>query len=513
MMHYIRSSADDSVPQYFSGIAFAEDCAVLSFSGLAEYIRSGRNILALVDGRFSLCAKIEEYVYFLTDHTGQDCWFYFQDREFYAVSNSFYALAEYLHKKNGALTLRRHNAFMFGLNHSSGDQPYCNDTMLEGIRILPRDSYIVIRESRFHINKHDSIKPIETYDEYIQSVEGYIDRWSSRILTINELVGANRVRCDISGGVDSRIVFGLTNKSKLKFGEVKYSSNKKWESDYRIASILSAHYGFNIDNSEVSVGRSLGAQETLKIYLNGNAGIYRNLYYPKHRMNTKSLHLHGGGGENLRGLQLGSAWKYLNRIKQFFNSLDDFEEFKLEYLTWYDQNDIDPHSDDSTLLHYRNFRGRFHFGRNWFRELVNPLLTPLAATSAERMSDYLISKNLDPRALQFDLLYLCDPVLAFLPFDSEAKAFRFEDLNNSIKNLKRMQLKFENIKVFGEFQSSVHESGKGDPEAVINSFLYEEVMDYLNKAPSSITEQYPWLHTIEKQRIYGFVSVLKLSKI
>ena len=240
---------------------------------------------------------------------------------------------------------------------------------------------------------------------------------------LTNLVGLNRVRCDVSGGVDSRIVLGLINP-RSKAGGVKFSSNKKWESDYRIADLLiSAHYGFKINNSEISATRSLSAEDTLRIYRYGNSGIYRNVYYPKHRTPLRSLHMHGGGGENLRGLQVGSAWKFIHRIKQFFKLPGDFEKVKSEYLSWYEKNDVDPRSDESTIFHYRNFRGRFHFGRNWFRELVNPLITPLSSQSAERMSDYFIYKNLNPRVLQFDLLYLCDPFLAFFPFDSSEKAF------------------------------------------------------------------------------------------
>lgn len=510
-MHYLRTSADSSDPQYFSGIAFAEDSAVLSYSGLTEYIKRGRSILSLADGRYSLCTKIEESVYFLTDRTGQDCWFYHSDGKFWAVSNSFYALAEHLRNRSGALTLRHANAFMFGINHSSGDQPYCNNSMVEGISILPREAYIEIRRGIFRIVRHSPIKPIETHEEYIQALRAYVDRWSSRLYNIINLVGPNRVRCDVSGGTDSRIVLGLTRPSS-KLEAVKYSSNKRWELDYRIAELLGEHYRFKIDNSEISAGRSLGAEETLRIFRYGNAGVYRNVYYPKHHKPLRALHLHGGGGENLRGLQVGSAWKFIHRVKQFFKSQDDFEKVKSEYLGWYEKNDVDPRSDESTIIHYRNFRGRFHFGRNWFRELVNPLLTPLSSQSAEQMSDYLISKKLNPRVLQFDLLYLCDPFLAFFPFDSEDKAFRLGDVGESIRYLsglgKRGQI--ENMEIFGDYPSRVDALGKGDPDVAVNSLCHAEIEDYFRQAPAYVTEKFPWLKEGDRLRAYGFVAVLKL---
>lgn len=510
-MHYLRTSADYSDPQYFSGIAFAEDCAVLSYSGLAEYIQSGRSILGLTDGRYSLCTNTEESVYFLTDRTGQDCWFYYRDAAFWAVSNSFYALAEHLRDRNGALTLRYANALMFGINHSSGDQPYCNNSLIEGISILPRDSYIEIRAGAFQIVRHAPIKPIETHEEYIQSLRTYVDRWSSRICTIINIVGPNRVRCDVSGGTDSRIVLGLINP-RSRSGKVKYSSNKKWESDYRIAELLTAHYGFNIDNSEISAGRSLSAEETLSIYRYGNAGVYRNIYYPKHSKPVRALHLHGGGGENLRGIQVGSAWQYIHRVKQFFKSPDDFQKLKSEYLSWYEENDVDPRSDSSTIAHYRNFRGRFHFGRNWFRELVNPLLTPLSSQTAEVMSDYFISKGINPRVLQFDLLYLCDPFLPFFPFDTEDKTFRLEDVGDSMRYLSGIEERgqIENIKIFGAFPDGGDALGKGDPDIAVNSLCHAEIEDYLKQAPAYVTQKFPWLQEGNRLRAYGFVSVLKL---
>jgi hypothetical protein len=510
-MHYLRTSADSSDPQYFSGIAFAEDCAVLSYSGLNEYIQGGRSVHSLADGRYSLCVRIEESVYFMTDRTGQDCWFYANDGQSWAVSNSFFALAEHLRNRGGALTLRHANAFMFGINHSSGDQPYCNNSMVEEVRILPRDAYVEIRGGTFRIVRHPPIKPIETHEEYIQTLRAYVDRWSSRLSSIISIIEPNRVRCDVSGGTDSRIILGLT-RPRSRSGVVKYSSNKRWELDYRIAELLSAHYGFRIDNSEISAGRSLCAEETLRIFRYGNAGVYRNVYYPKHSRPLRALHLHGGGGENLRGLQVGSAWKFIHRVKQFFKSQDDFEKVKFEYLSWYEKNDVDPRSDESTIIHYRNFRGRFHFGRNWFRELVNPLLTPLSSQSAEQMSDYLISRKINPRVLQFDLLYMCDPFLAFFPFDSAEKAFRLEDVSESMHYLSGIggRERVESIKLFGVFPGSVDALGRGDPDMVVNSLCHAEIEDYLSQAPAYVIEKFPWLQEGDRLRAYGFVSVLKL---
>lgn len=510
-MYYLRTSSDCSEPQYFSGFAFSEDCMVLSFSGVSEYLMSGRSILDLSDGRYALCAKVESSVYFLTDRTGQDSWFYYKDSDFWAVSNSLYALAEKVKEKKGRLLLRFENAFMFGVNHSSGHQPYCNQTLLDGIRILPRSSYIEVSADGFQIKSHSPAKKIEYQEEYLETLHSYVNQWSSRIAALTNIVGRNRVRCDISGGVDSRIIMALTGPKNNSAG-IKYASNKKWESDYRIADLLSAYCGFSINNSSISASRSLSASEALRIYRYGNAGVYRNVYYPAHSSSIKALHLHGGGGGNIRGLGGGSAWQFVHRLKQFFKAQSSFEKVKAEYLAWYAENDIDPRSDESTILHYRNFRGRFHFGRNWFRELVNPLITPLSSESAERMSDFLISKKKNPRVLQFDLLYLCDPFLAFFPFDAEEKSFRIDDFGDSMHYLSglRTQAGLEKMNVFGSMLSGPEQPKKGDPDGVIDELCHTEVEEYLRKMPKRFDEEFPWLRECDRLRAYGFVSILKL---
>lgn len=511
MSFFLASSDDCSIDNYFSGMAFSDEAMVLSLPGLLDYLKEGKRINDLVDGRYSLCVNLGEERIFVTDGVGQDCWYYYSDPNFWVVSNSLYAAAKKLKDRKGKLLFNEAAALFYNINHSLGDQPCNENTMVSGVKILPRDFYIKTRGGALSVYKKDSPKRIESEDEYKERLVEYIGVWKSRLRALFSLLENGRIRCDVSGGVDSRIVMGLTAPEEEDYG-IKYSSNKTWKEDYLIASLLAKRFDFDINNSEISFPRTVSSDEAIELYKFGNAGVYKNVYWPKHLKRFPSVHLHGAGGENIRGLGSGSAWKVVHRLKSHFRNIDDFEVFKQEYLSWFDRNDIDYNSENSTVFHYRNFRGRFHFGRNWFRSLTNPLVTPLASSNLEAMSDYMARMSRDPKSVQFDILYLCDNVFPFFPFDEKEKFFGIDVVEKSfsyITHLSKNSLR--EISVFGSFENWKFEDVSGVDDKVINDQAVSEVEDFLFNFESVNSSLSPiLLDPAKKLKAFGLISILKL---
>ncbi|MGP5144139.1 hypothetical protein ACTXKF_17305 [Vreelandella alkaliphila] len=411
MSFFLVTSEDHEYRSYFEGMAFSNESVVFSLDGLESYLSENGDPFDLVDGRFAAFYYKNHEGFFFTDRSGQDCWFYYFEGGFWAVSNSYYALVEKL-ASFFRLKLNESAFVHFNVPHSFCTQPISDNTMVTGVKILPKDSYIKVGSGLCKIQKRSKIEPPVDVEEYYSRLSCYIGTWKARLDSLRIVFGEKSIRCDISGGLDSRIIFSLTDPAN-ELSRINYSSNKLWVDDFKVAKHLLFRYGLELSTSPISNSRSLGIDQAVELYVYGNAGVYRNVYFPKHLTPAKSLHLHGGGGENIRGNWPGSAWKIIHRLKGRFKDEDAFRLFRKEALSWFAENSIDPKSDESSIIHYRNFRSRFHFGRNWYRSLTNPLCTPLESAEIDSLSDFLIASGRDPRRLQFDLLYAYDPFLAF----------------------------------------------------------------------------------------------------
>ncbi|AIA76744.1 hypothetical protein FF32_18400 [Halomonas campaniensis] len=512
MSFFLISSDDNNDNNYFNGMAFSESSIVLSLSGLENYLKSANSLFELVDGRFSLCWNDGEKRIFTVDRTGQDCWFYYKENDFWAVSNSLYALGERL-KERGRFRLRKSGFIFYEIRHSLGEQPYSEETSIDGVKILPKDCYITVSSDFFKVEKHQKLRKVESQEDYCQRLVHYVAVWKARLRSLISHVSAGAVRCDISGGIDSRIVMGLSS-SELHNKKIKYSTNKAWNDDYLIVSMLSKALGFKIDNTEISRPRVVSAEKALELYKKGNSGVYKNIYFSKFLTAYPSLHLHGAGGENIRGLSSGSAWKVVHRLKSQFKNDALYEDFRHDYLGWFEKNDIDFKSDDSTIAHYRHFRGRFHFGRNWYRSLTNPLVTPLESSDLEMMADYLIKVGRDPKALQFDMLYLCDKFLPFFPFDTENKKFSHEVISDSLKYIANFSIRkndFE-VTVFGDFPLNSSEECSSVTDMDIKKLALNEISNFSKNATGEYVEVISKLLNDDVNRIkaYGAISIMKL---
>lgn len=514
MSFHLTTSKHRQHNTYFNGIAFSKSSIIMSRQGLIDYLDDGGSIFDLEDGRYSLFLACKDSSFLTTDRTGQDCWYYYEDNNYWSISNSFYGLCESLAKAGKNPRLRESSALAFNLPRSLGDQLSTNNTMAEGVKILPRDSFIEIKYNKLIVKKYREREEIEGREEYIRALKEYIFLWRSRIHTLSSMIGEKRVRCDISGGIDSRIVMALSNPNTLS-GSIKYASNRLWKNDYDIAKLVSMHANIRLDNTAISPSRTLSVEESSELYLYGNAGIYRNMYFPNHFSSPRSLHLHGAGGGNIRGMQSGTAWDIVNRAKKFLTTRGDYNNFKSEYLSWFEDNNIDIKSSESTIQHYRNFRGRFHFGRNWFRSLTNPLVTPLSSISTEEMSDYLSRNNILPNMLQFDILYLCDPALALLPFDTKEKNFAKEHYSVSISYLSGVKTKVyepKALRTYGAPQNDSKALPSGVSDKQIVEFIESDVKRRGADLPDAILRKFPFIRS-DPTRSYGFVAVLETLNI
>lgn len=490
MMFFIDSVSP--IKNYFFGIAYSDTSIILSLEGMLQYIESQKELLALESGRYSLVYRnsSKDSAIIMTDPTGQDILYLYQENDYWAVSNSFYRLVEELKCRNIKLDIYFPALYATKIKHSLGGQPLSNNTFIKNIKIVPRDHFINVEFNKLSIEKRNYQLPhIATVQEYKAELKKVISAQIGVLQSLVELLPEGSVRCDITGGMDSRVVFGLCNQIKNVSNKIKFSSNPRLDKDYFIAQKLGLHYGINLDNSVIgSYERSIKESEQFLLYKYGNSGIYNSIYKPNYSFTPRTLHIHGAGGESLRGQYQGSPRQIMGRLKSHFSSVEEYESVQQEFFNYFVERGLDINDSRAMLDHSRSFRARFHFGRNWFRFLTNPLYTPLSDIRFERLADYLSGVSDDTSIIFYDIYLLLDKMLAFFPFDENEKNLDIDKLQKVNASLTKTSgvLKSGDYIVYGEFSENRIEGQKVKDDLLEDSFddlLKDERDKFLQKYP------------------------------
>jgi hypothetical protein len=153
-------------------------------------------------------------------------------------------------------------------------------------------------------------------------------------------------------------------------------------------------------------------------------------YYPN---DFDLLSIRGGGGEILKGMYDTGAANFFGGLKIKYPDLysSELEKILTESLT--DLLDIIDVNDSNLMdMHYFLFRNRIHFGRNAIDKsrwtfFYDPLMNQSLVSAALGLD----SKAIYSASIIRDLLLLLEPTLLDHPFDSPAKDFRPEFIQES----------------------------------------------------------------------------------
>lgn len=500
---------------YFWGIAYSKNDIVLSLDGMRNYVGSQKNLLDLEGGRYSLIHynEQEDLTLILTDPTGQDILYYYQDIGYWAISNSLYLLVEKIKKKKINLTVYWPALCGFKIQHSLGRRPLNNNTVIKGIKILPRNKYIKIKGNNLSIhNRIYDFPKLTSQQEYQDELSEIIHHQVDVLNCLVNKLPQGHVRCDLSGGMDSRVAFGMCTNINNYLGKIKIASNKKWENDYLIAQKLMEHYGGVINNSPLGdYDRTIDACIQFKIYLYGNSGVYSNIYKPNSYIVPRTLHIHGAGGESLRGFYVGSPRQIIGRLKSHFKIGKEYDLVREEFFSYFYENQLDINDPASMFSHVRSFSSRFHFGRNWFRFLSNPLYTPLSDIRLERLSDYLRSQGRNPAMIFYDIYLLLDKYLAFFPFDELEKNMNSDKLKYLMSlNSIAKKISDSSLNVYGEFtRVKLDNSFINYNESTLFGNSFEELVEIER---TKFLKNYPYLSEYSQQiYMYSILNLLNLN--
>lgn len=421
----LASSRDERLPAArFSGIAFTDDSVVIGEGGLAKYLaRRAFSHRDFEDGRFSLFCREGDAHIAKTDATGQDAFFYYRTRGYWALSSSFLALARKVRRDGMPCQVHEPALTPFFLPHSLFEQLVSNNTPIRQIKVLPIGKHIRIGPERtFAIEPSPTptFERVRSPSAYEQTLVRYVRTWAPRVRALLEHFG-DRVAVDITGGRDSRAIFGLLSASGADLSAVNFVSSTARKTDFAVATDLLKTFGLSIRNQWLGKNR-VDAPTAYALWKYGNLGTYQLFYRPLGATPATHLGFHGAGGECLRHHYTNSPNQVVAWAKAHFADDRAYRQFKREFVGAFSDLGEDPDDASSMIAHYLHFRSRFHFGRNWFRNLSGYLVTPLASKALIGAARWLPEDALKSAQLSCDLMLATCPALTRHRFDDEKKA-------------------------------------------------------------------------------------------
>ncbi len=349
----------------------------------------------------------------------------YKNGDYFAISNSFLKLVEFLYKTNNPISFNQDFA-----NHylSMGITPMIPDeTLINEIKILPRN-YIV------HIDKNNKTVSYEELDfeentipidssEGIAILDKWYYRWTELIRDLRNKT--NFLTMDISGGFDSRVVSALWLSANINLDNVLiYSTEKdteRYNEDLEIATEIANHFNFKLNQQRGINIIPIEMEESL------NRPSYVELGFHKHRIHPTIVYkypnyrLSGHCGGLVRNYPNKTFEEYigdiLRRSKRFDNTTFESTEKLLDSKTddFCAKYGLDKNSKRLASLLYRETRNRHHFGKEWIDSYLYNKIT-LAPLSDPDLSKLMVStEEYNNDLLLFSLIFLryCPDLINF----------------------------------------------------------------------------------------------------
>ncbi len=353
---------------------------------------------AYSNGAYVLLQDCGDEIQISQDFNGAYGIYFYQQGEYFALSNSFLLLLE---KLDGChpLTINFEYANAYIAAFRTNPYSYC-ETLVNEIEMLPRDVKIIIhkdtKEARISkIDYHEHSVDIATVDG-LRLLDQWYFKWTGMIRMMK--AETDNITCDLSGGYDSRMVFGLFVNAGIDLNEVRVQTSQSkthtFMEDYEVATQIADYYSTSLNRGKLSRGyMNLNLKDSVNISFYTKLGVHKQMYWITQYRNELLYHFTGGGGEFLRTYhherpqlciedQSRGGKKYRN--VDISTSIRKVVSRAFEKTTGKFQM-VDKDTIELTRLMYRETEGRHHFGKTMVEHycgnsvIVNPLMDVILA--------------------------------------------------------------------------------------------------------------------------------------
>ena len=343
-------------------------------------------------GTYVLVIKKNYEIKVSQDYNGGFGLYLYENRKagYFALSNSFLLLEEYLVRKKIDLTLNKEFSDNFILSQLCSS--IIQETIVKEIICLPPNSYIIIdiEKKLLKINYIDYKERTVSLDseEGLKIIDKWMDKWGYIFRSLEKKT--KNILFDLSGGFDTRSVLSILLTSGIDIKNLSVNSyiQKSYMEDLIISSNISSKYGIKLneitlDNNSIK----WSFEDTLSSPMYSKIGFNKWFLLVGKFFNKPRFYIQGNGGELIRGFPGHPIEKYIEIIsfparkfkgheKEFFNSSIKIFQRSVALLKkkWNFNNDY----EISTLLYLRG-RYRNHFGKLSLENYISNIycLTPL----------------------------------------------------------------------------------------------------------------------------------------
>lgn len=436
---YIFSSENQLSEPFFRGYCFIGRDYIAGPEGYKQYLQAtGRPIREPEDGCYSLVEQDGDTFSFAADYWGYHKQFYYHQPGFWLVSNSLSLIADRL--RAAGITPQPDLALLAAARggHAALQQLPCFNTVIRGVELVPARCRLLISRSGAKLIPETN-RP-SNQDSYQTRLTRFFNLWLDRMET---LLGDPRlyIAFDVTGGLDSRCVFALFQRARIRAGGVAAKvrflcgSIRGDQKDLEVATRIAQAYDISINEKQPVPGARLSGEGYYRLYRELDLGCYHPIYPPYVDTHPESIHFGGGGGENYRPFfdKCGLFKRILKRITPW-----DSYQLYMNYtaLRMHDQGrharllstymidaverikNTDSSGTDPLMLYYQHFRNRFHVGLAPQRKInVMPLGSKLLHDVARAAGGIRLFSSQIP----YDLIANLTPGLLDLPFDKASK--------------------------------------------------------------------------------------------
>ena len=346
------------------------------------------------NGTYIQVIKSGEDISIYQDFNGSFGIYIFEKDDYFAISNSFIKLVEYI-KCNHKITLNEDYAKYF-ISIALCSLSY-SETLVNEIKVLPKNYSLNINLNTKSISlnfidyKEQSISV--NSDEGIKILDNWFYRWTTIFRDLK--VNTNNISFQLSGGFDSRLSLALLLSSNINLNEILFYSidddKHTHKADFEIASEISNYFGFKLNNNVILEDRIYFKEiETpINISFYTKLGIHKQMFYTYSYKLNPVYSITGYGGECVR-----KYWDYSPEV--LINNLSNHAKHYSQQLiepteniikNSFDQLNNDFEKKDSPHLLYNQTRSKNHFGKLSAEFVISNLikLSPLLDVDLNRL--------------------------------------------------------------------------------------------------------------------------------
>ena len=358
------------------------------------------NVELTGDGAYVYIRRKGDTIRICQDFIGSYGLYLYRDGNYFALSNSFLYLVEYLRQKR-PLTFNHRYAGAF-LATELCVTAY-SDTMVEEIELLDRSAVLDIRITDRQLNidyvdYHENTVDISS-PEGMEILDGWLGKWKEVLTDIRR--NTSNIQVDLSGGFDTRMTFALLMGTGIDPSGIRvYSADDGLHThreDFEIASAIADHYDFTLNREDTISQNKIPntMEDIIDISFYTKLCFHKQMYYSRWHHPTKFYYIAGSGGECVRGYwamtQEQFIEKSVKRCRKYPESIAPVladavrETLKRSFRQIQEKfsrlgRKIKP--EDMTLNLGRETQCRSHFGKNTVESYLrgsyklNPLLDP-----------------------------------------------------------------------------------------------------------------------------------------